>query len=170
MSGRTVLWGILVSLSLVTAAAAQPPAVIDDFESYWGQPAIETAWVNNYQHTAATPMLLNSGVAQGSQAMRGEFDIGGGWANPTTPYDDPGGSDLYDHVDLTHSFDPIDFEPGGEIHFHIRLEYGWDISKVDYLSIEWSGDSFAQTWLAGPADTYSCPYLCGKCNVLICTL
>jgi hypothetical protein len=128
-----------------TSSALDPARVIDDFEAYWGQPAI--AWTEDIP--VATPILMTAGAGQGNQAMDVDYAVPGGWANPG----DPTNYDTLNHSSVMRTFDPIDFQAGGEIRMQIRVEPGWDadLMKTNYFLIEWTGDQWAQTLIPGPA-------------------
>jgi len=144
---RSLAFHLCLVVFLCACTTAET-VVIEDFESYqWPTPPLWPWEDISPGPSSADLTILDGDASQGNYAGTFGFDIAGGWQDPADSSD----YEIWDSAGMRREFDPIDFEPGGEIHFHIRLEYGWDISKVDYLSIEWSGDSFAQTWLAGPA-------------------
>jgi hypothetical protein len=146
---RKLLW-LIALLGITSVASAAAPLVLDDFESYWGQPAIEMAWVNNTATTSAGPILLSSGAYEGSKAMEGQYDVSGGWTNPTVPYDQSGGSATNNYVDLTYTISPLDWVATGELHVMMEGVSGYDYSEISWALVEFSGDQWAQTWLPGP--------------------
>lgn len=134
---------LVALLSIVSVASAIPPEaiLIDDFESYWGTPAM-TSWSDaGPAPSTATVQLLTSGAAYGSQAMQMNWRVPGGWVDPLDPTNYDGHSHAQAHV----SFAPYDVGPGSELHMSINPE---SIAMNEYL-IEYSGEYYAQTWIPG---------------------
>lgn len=145
MSGRTILWGILVTVCLITAAAAQPPLVLDDFESYWAQPAIETAWTYAGQAAnTATPLLMSDTPAQGTAYMDFDWTINGGWANPTDPTDYTGNNQSA--LSFAGSWDFASY--GSAFELQITVDPG-AVSGVDFYLLQFmdAGGQAAQAWI-----------------------
>jgi len=137
----------ILSVFIATTAVAQP-IVIEDFESYqWPSPPLYPWQDISPGPSSAELTILNGDAPQGGWAGQFDYHIAGGWQYP----DDPTNYEPWDNAGMQRQFEPLDFQPGGEIHMHVKLEPGWDISKVDEFIIGYAGDQFGQTWLPGPA-------------------
>jgi len=134
----------ILSVFIATTAVAQP-IVIDDFESYWGAPALLTPsgpWSDTSPTGASSTMqLLTAGAAQGAQAMQWDYTNNGGWALPGDPTNyDPMTDHASAHLDLSA---PFDITADTMLHMTLRQPMG-DI-PTDFYVIEWQGDQYAQT-------------------------
>jgi len=117
---------------------------IDDFEAYWGTPALQMVWTQDVANAQVT--LMQGGAGQGLQAMDIDWQVPGGWANPG----DPTNYDTLNYSSVARSFPALDFVAGGAIGMLVKVEAGWDIDKTNYFLIEYTGDQWAQTWIPGP--------------------
>jgi len=134
---------VVTLLSFASVASAEIP--IDDFEAYWGQPALDMVWTQGQAN--AQPLLMTAGAGQGYQAMDIDWQVPGGWAQPGNPTN----YDVLNFSSVGRNFTPFDFQAGGSIKMLVQVEGGWDIMKTNYFLIEYTGDQWAQTWTAGPA-------------------
>jgi len=136
---------VVTLLSFASVASAEIP--IDDFEAYWGQPALDMVWAQDVAN--AQVILMTAGAGQGVQAMDIDWQVPGGWANPG----DPTNLDTLNHASVGMTIPALDFQAGGSINMMVQVEGGWDadLMKTNYFLIEYSGDQYAQTWTAGPA-------------------
>ncbi len=140
----------LVTLLALTASAvnASPVVVIDDFESYWGTPAMVTPsgpWSGvALPGTTNTLQLLTAGAAQGTQAMQWDYTNNGGWANP----DDPTNYDpIADHASINLDLPaPFDITADTMLHMTLRQPMGGMPTDFGYV-IDWYGDQWSQTWI-----------------------
>jgi hypothetical protein len=134
---------VVTLLSFVSFVSAAIP--IDDFEAYWGQPDLDNTWTQDV--AVGTPILMQAGAGQGYQAMDIDWSVPGGWEVPGDLTDF---AEL-DHSSVTRSIPALDFTAGNGLKMMVKVEAGWDIAKTNYFLIEYSGDGYAQTWIAGPA-------------------
>lgn len=134
------LLALVTLLGLVSVAYAPP---IDDFEAYWGQPAIEMVWTDvDGGPSTNQPILLTSGAAQGNQAMEWDYTVAGGWKLP----DDPTNYDSWDNAMIGRSMGAIDFQAGNSVELYVR-PYDMDLTKTQWYLIQWTGDQWGQTWI-----------------------
>ena len=140
---KKLLWLIaLLGFASVASAAATG---VDDFESYWGQPAIETAWLDNSQATnTATPLLMSDTPYEGTAYMDFDWDISGGWANPTDSTDL--GVENQAALSLAGSWDFASYGSGFEL--HMAVDPG-AVSNVEFYLLQFmdAGGQAAQAWI-----------------------
>jgi hypothetical protein len=134
---------VVTLLSFASVASAEIP--IDDFEAYWGQPALDMVWAQDVAN--AQPLLMIGGAGQIDKAMDMDWQVPGGWANPGDPTD----FGTLDHASVGRTIPSLDFQVGGSFKMMVQVEGGWNIAQTNYFLIEYSGDQYAQTWNAGPA-------------------
>lgn len=143
---RKLLFLVAVLSIVSVASAVTPPVgtvtVIDNFESYWGTPAMSPPWSDGGPAPSVTAMsLLISGAPYGSQAGQMDWTVAGGWALPA----DPTNYDGYDHAQANVDFAPYDVGPNTELRMTINPD---TIDMMQYL-IEYNGEYYAQTWIPG---------------------
>jgi len=137
-----VLFGII---SFTSASAAI--TVIDDFESYWGTPAMAPPmgpWVDTSDPlSTATPTL--GGVAMGGAYGAFQLNYNGGWVNPGDPLD----LTTSGHASAGRALDgSIDFETGGELRMSLLINEA-DWATANFMIIELTGlagDGVTDTW------------------------
>jgi len=136
---------LVTLLALTTSAVnASPVVVIDDFESYWGSPAMVTPsgpWSGvALPGTTNTLMLLTAGAPQGAQAMQWEYNVAGGWMYP----DDPTNYETNSSAYITNASVSMDLSsPDMELHFMINPGSGI-ATDVQYVAIEFDGTAWGQ--------------------------
>jgi hypothetical protein len=143
---RKLLWLIaLLGIASVASAAATP---IDDFESYWGQPAIETAWgdVSGATNTAQ-PLLMSDTPAQGTAYMDFDWSISGGWANPTDVTNLDGQNQAALSLNVGGPWDLASYGSGMEL--HMTIDPGANVSGIDFYLLQFmdAGGQAAQAWI-----------------------
>lgn len=142
---------LVALLGIASVASAQTTTMIDDFESYWGQPAMVDpsaggfgpgTWAPLGQPFSTASMLLNT---DSTQYQRDQWTVDGGWMNPANPTD----FELDNHMGTGLTFAPYDVTTNTEIHMSLRLPQGSKIG-TDGMLIEWYGDAGGgQTWIPG---------------------
>lgn len=144
---RVLVFAILSAFITTSAVNASPVVVIDDFESYWGTPAMLTPsgpWSGvALPGTSNVLQLLTAGAAQGAQAMQWDYTNNGGWALPADPtnYDPPS-----DHASINLDLPaPFDITADTMLHMTLRQPMG-GMPTSEYI-IEWYGDQWSQTWI-----------------------
>jgi hypothetical protein len=136
---------LVALLSIVSVASAQVTP-IDDFESYWGTPAMVTPlgpWSTGGAGGSSGVMSLG-GTPMAGAYMDWSWTIGAGWADPANPtnYDSVGGnSGTYMAIA------PYDITPNTLIHMSLKVPAGMELPYGEYL-IEYNGDQWSQTWIA----------------------
>jgi hypothetical protein len=136
----------LVALLSIVSVASGQTTLVDDFETYWGTPAMVTPsgpWADASPATSSTLMSLGGAPMAGAY-MDLNWTIGGGWADPANPtnYDS-----VADNAGVGRSFDPYDVTPNTLIHISMKVPQGATLPTGEYL-IEYSGDQWSQTWIA----------------------
>jgi hypothetical protein len=134
---------LVALLAFVSVASAQ--TTIDDFESYWGTPAMVSPlgpWSTGGAAGSGGTMVLG-GVPMAGANMDWSWTIGGGWADPANPtnYDSVGGnSGIYMDIPA------YDITPNTLIHMSLKVPASSELPYGEYL-IEYNGDAWAQTWI-----------------------
>ena len=133
----------LVALLGIAAVASGQTTVVDDFESYWGQPAMVTPtgpWSPIGQPLSTASMLLNT---DSTKYQRMEWTVDGGWVSGS-----PTDLEMDNHMGTSVAFAPFDVIPTHLLHMDLRLPQGSKIG-TDGMLIEYIGDGDAQTWIPG---------------------
>jgi hypothetical protein len=130
-------------LSIVSVASAQ--TVIDDFESYWGTPAMVSPlgpWSTGGAAGSSGTMVLG-GTPMAGANMDWSWGIGGGWADPANPtnYDSVGGNSGT-YMDIA----PYDITENTLIHMSLKVPASSEMPYGEYL-VEYNGDAWSQTWI-----------------------
>lgn len=134
---------LVALLSIVSVASAQTP--IDDFESYWGTPAMVTPlgpWSTGGAGGSSGVQSLG-GVPMAGAYQDWNWTVGGGWLYPANPtnYESVGGnSGTY------MSIAPYDITENTRIHMSLKVPAGMEQPYGEYL-IEYNGDAWSQTWI-----------------------
>ncbi len=137
------LLALVALLGFVSVASAA--TMIDDFEAYWGTPALQAVWTDTDGNpSTSTAILLTSAVCDGVQAMEWDYWQSGGWSQPGNPTD----YSKNDHVMIGRNIAPLDFQAGGRFELCVRPTIQ-DLDKVNEYLIEYGGDGYGQTWIAG---------------------
>jgi hypothetical protein len=127
---------LVALLAFVSAASAQ--TTVDDFESYWGTPAM----VSPLGPWTGQTMVLG-GVPMAGAYMDWSWTIGGGWADPQNPtnYDS-----VADNTGVFTSLPAYDITPNTLLHISMKVPAGVELPTGEYL-IEYDGDAWSQTWI-----------------------
>ena len=135
---------LVALLGIASVASGQTTTMIDDFESYWGQPAMVTPtgpWSPLGQPLSTASMLLNT---DSTKYQRMEWTVDGGWVSGS-----PTDMELDNHMGTGLTFAPYDVTTNTEIHLSLRLPQGSKIG-TDGMLIEYQGDAGGgQTWIPG---------------------
>jgi hypothetical protein len=140
---------LIALLGMVSvASAALPPGTvtpIDDFESYWGAPAMVSPlgpWGTNGAAGSSGTIGLG-GTPMAGAWMDWSWTVGSGWADPANPtnYDSVGGNSGA-YMDIA----PYDITEKTRIHMSLKVPAGMEQPYGEYL-IEYNGDAWAQTWI-----------------------
>jgi hypothetical protein len=138
----------LVALLSIVSVASGQTTLIDDFESYWGTPAMLTPvgpWYDGSPAGATSniQLMIGGGAAQGNQHQWWDYTVDGGWADPANPTN-------YD-IAVDHAFStitlaaPYDITSKTRIHFSLRQPLG--ANRTNFYLIEYIGDAWGQTWM-----------------------
>jgi len=144
-------------LGIVSVASAVAPlpvgtvTVIDDFEAYWGSPALSGPWSGQVLPGTSNILTLitAAGVpsAQGVQSMQWDWTNSGGWALPANPTNyDPQSDNVMmgttmPAYNITNSATQMTL-----MHMALQIPVGAGTPPGEYL-LEYSGDQYAQTWI-----------------------
>jgi hypothetical protein len=125
-------------LAFVSVASAQ--TTIDDFESYWGTPAMVSPlgpW------SAFNGTMVLGGTPMAGAHMEWSWDIQGGWADPANPtnYDSVAGN-AGTYMDIP----AYDITPNTRIHMSLKAPASSEMPYGEYL-VEYNGDAWSQTWI-----------------------
>lgn len=146
MKNPTYLTIVITLTVTLTAAASPTPIVVDDFESYWGQPALDTAWTDASPSPSTTnPILhtLTSSAPQGTAFMQVDFHIEGGWADPT----DSTNLDTYDSASVANLLGPFDLSsPDMELHFTMMHQQNLATDAM-WVTVDFSGSATGLGWI-----------------------
>jgi hypothetical protein len=144
---RKLLW--LIALLGIASVASAAATGVDDFESYWGQPAIETAWVDNSQPmNTAQPLLMTDTPAQGTAYMDFDWSISGGWANPTDPTDLGVQNQAALSYNASGPWDLASYGSGLELHITIDPGTMGSPSGIDFYLLQFmQAGQAAQAWI-----------------------
>lgn len=157
------LVALLGIASVVSAVAPLPPGtvtVIDDFESYWGTPAmVPVPWsgAGLLNTTDVLSLITAGGSAQGAQHMQWDWTNHGGWLNPADPTDytytgDPpvvNGFEVQDHTMMGTTMPNYNVTTLTRMHMSLQMPVGAGAPPGEYL-LEYGGDQYAQTWIPAP--------------------
>jgi len=140
---------LVALLGMVSVASAQSTTVIDDFESYWGTPAMVTPtgpWSGQaIPGTSNVLTLITAGGAPG-QYLQWDWTNSGGWLLPNDPTNyDP----QSDHVEMGTTMPGYDVTPLTRIHMSLQIPSGAGTPPGEYL-LEYTGDQWSQTWIPAP--------------------
>ncbi len=164
---------LVAMLSIVSVASAVAPnplgtvTVIDDFESYWGTPAmVPVPWDGQVLPGTVNVLSLVTagGSAQGAQHMQWVWTNNGGWALPNDPttYDPQS-----DHVEMGMTMPAYNINSiaAGDLtttlmHMSLQMPVGAGAPPGEYL-LEYSGTGLpdpctgdpsrsSQTWIPAP--------------------
>jgi hypothetical protein len=135
---------LVALLAFVSVASAQT-TVIDDFESYWGAPAMVSPlgpWGTGGAAGSSGTIGLG-GVPMAGAYMDWSWTVGGGWADPANPtnFDSVGGNSGA-YMDIA----PYDLTPNTRIHMSLKVPAGMEQPYGEYL-VEYNGDAWSQTWI-----------------------
>ncbi len=149
---------LVAMLGIVSVASAVPPlpvgtvTVIDDFESYWGTPAMVTPtgpWSGSgLPGTIDVLQLITAGgSAQGAQHMRWDWTNLGGWALPGDPTNyDP----MSNHTMMGTTMPAYNITNSSTqmtlMHMSLQIPAGAGTPPGEYL-LEYGGDQYSQTWI-----------------------
>ena len=152
---------LVVLMSMASLASAQ---LIDNFESYWGTPAMLTPlgpWYDGSEAGASSDiqLVIGGGAAEGNQHQYWEYTVDGGWADPQNPTDYGMPTD--------HAFTTVDFAAPmqwtANTRMHISLRKPAGDSMVNFFLLEWNADNWSQTWI--PANDHGVQYWFNPDNV-----
>jgi len=135
---------LVALLGMVSVATAQVTP-IDDFESYWGAPAMVSPlgpWGTGGAAGSSGTIGLG-GVPMAGAYMDWSWTVGGGWADPANPtnFDSVGGNSGA-YMDIA----PYDLTPNTRIHMSLKVPAGMEQPYGEYL-VEYNGDAWSQTWI-----------------------
>jgi hypothetical protein len=123
--------------------------VIDDFESYWGTPALQMVWSDSSPGpSTASGDLLIGGAPQGNQQMQLTWNVAGGWQDPA----DPTNLSSWENSFYGLNVGPLDWTGGGTLHLTVQGTANSDYSTIPWVLLEYGGDQYAQTWIPGIAN------------------
>jgi len=141
---------LVALLSIVSVASAGESIIIDDFESYFGTPAMVVPigpWGDTSDGICSSTQTLGGVPFAGAWgALQCDFD--GNWLFPWVP----GNLETSEYASAGMSLDgSIDFKEGGELHMSLLInESEW--ANANYMIIELMGtgvpvwDEETQTW------------------------
>jgi hypothetical protein len=140
-----------VFLGIGYAALAVDPlppgtiTVIDDFESYWGTPAVilPTGLWHDVSPAGNSTTLSLGGVPMAGAWLEATWNVAGGWADPGNPtnYDSVAGN-----AGFGASIAPYNITELTRLHMSLRIPADTEFPTGEYL-IEWTGDQWSQTWI-----------------------
>jgi hypothetical protein len=146
MSRRIVIAAALLGIC-VTALGGDEEyfTLVDDFESYWGTPAMVSPlgpWQDTSPATSSARLSLG-GVPMAGAWLDMTWTIGGGWAEPDNPtnYDS-----VAENAGAGITFAPYDIREYTRIRMSLKAPEGTEMPTGEYL-IEWVGDAWSQTWI-----------------------
>lgn len=169
------LVALLGIASVVSAVDPLPPGtitMIDDFEGYFGTPAMVTPtgpWSGTTEPLTSDILSLVTAAgasAYGTQSMQWEWTNEGGWLNPDDPTDydwkdgivggtlnQPYGFQISNHVMMGTAMDAYNVTNSSTqmtlIHMSLQIPVGAGVPPAQYL-LEYGGDQYAQTWIPAP--------------------
>jgi hypothetical protein len=141
-------------LSIAGVATAQETlmSVIDDFESYWGTPALFPTFGGPWSEDPDPPSSSTLTIEYGDktpQVLNDAWYVAGGWADPANPTN----YDVFDQQTVA----SIDLVAAGEsfvftANTRIRMDLKSDTVPSNYYIIGWNTLElgYHQTWIPGP--------------------